>query len=454
MPVTKRLYSALFTLIIIGAFGLRFWRVAEPPTYMFDEVYHASTAKLIAHNDPRAFEWWSPAPEPTTAVDWLHPPLAKYTQALGMRVFGETSFGWRISSVIFGTGVIALSMVLAYILFASYPLSLLAGLLTTMDGLLLTMSRIAMNDIHVTFFILLSLVCYLRYRPELCQTNIRKKQKTHKDTRAWLLWTAVACGLAVASKWSGMLLVGFILSVEAFFTLKTSIKNPTLTKTLRTTSSLLLRSLLLTATVAVIYLASYTQMFLQGKDSEHFVELFKQTWGYQTHLTATHPYQSKPLEWFLNTRPVWFTVAYEPTTRADIYALGNPLLFWSADIALLFFLGWNLFKKGTLLTPPIIVLLLAYASVWLPWVLSPRIMFFYHYTPAVPLLCIFLAWILHHLWNSSNTVPLTTNVIRASIVALVLAIMITAVIWYPHWTFVPMPLWVKDSIYFTLPSWS
>lgn len=96
-------YGGTVLLFILAfAYLTRMYQLNIPERYMFDEVYHAVTSKLIAQNDPRAFEWWNPPPEPDTAVDWLHPPIAKYTQAFFILIFGDNSFGWRYSSVLFG----------------------------------------------------------------------------------------------------------------------------------------------------------------------------------------------------------------------------------------------------------------------------------------------------------------------------------------------------------------
>jgi dolichyl-phosphate-mannose-protein mannosyltransferase len=226
-------------------------------------------------------------------------------------------------------------------------------------------------------------------------------------------------------------------------------KNP-----LQKVAAFVARSITLIALVGLVYLTSYTQMFLQGKDSAHFLELFKQTWSYQTHLDATHPYQSKPMQWFLNTKPVWFWVQYDSdSSRSDIYALGNPLLFVLADTSLIGFLIWTLYTKGKKLTKPLILLFSAYGIVWLPWALSPRIMFFYHYTPAVPFLCIFFAWFLHSLWQYPYKTAQTQKVLRSSIVGMIALIALTAVLWFPHWTGIPMPTWFKNTVYFAVPSW-
>ena len=76
--ILKKYYGPLLLAILAFAFFTRMFQLHIPEEYYFDEVYHAVTAKLVARNDPRAYEWWHPAPEPNTAIEWLHPPLAKY----------------------------------------------------------------------------------------------------------------------------------------------------------------------------------------------------------------------------------------------------------------------------------------------------------------------------------------------------------------------------------------
>ncbi len=434
------------------------YRLHIPEGYIFDEVYHAVTAKLIVDGDTRAYEWNNPPPEPNTAVDWLHPPYAKYTQAVSMAIFGKNSFGWRFSSVIFGCLVVLITAKIAEELFKNKQLALLSAFLISLDGLLFTMSRIAMNDVHVTFFILLSIWQYIRY------------VNSKREIKKYLLWSSIAAGLAVGTKWSGIFAIGFIGLVESIYTLKTffgtqnkfrellskifprlfarlfSIPN---TRFLFKQIELLFITCLVIP--ALLYLGSYSHMFLLGKNFNHLVEMHKNTWWYQTNLTATHPAQSKPIQWFLNTKPVWLSVSYEKRNmRADIYAVGNPALFWLGDIAIfasLFTLIANKLrrKKTTKDLPAIGLLLLAYGIVWIPWQLSPRIMFFYHYLPAVPLLTINLSYWLVKLWNTQR--------FRLLSALAVLLIFVCFVVLYPHLTLIPVPIELKEKIYFFFDFW-
>lgn len=493
---TARFFGPLFFALLAWAYGWRMYQLHLPEAYVFDEVYHAVTAKLIARNDPQAFEWWNEPPEPDTSVDWLHPPYAKYTQATSMLVFGENSFGWRFSSAVFGTAVIGVTVLLAIELFKDQRVGLLAGFLASLDGLLLVQSRIAMNDIHVTFFILLTILWLARFF------------KTRKFT--WLVATGVAAGLAIGTKWSGFFILGWAGLLTGLFMIKTAYESVkkintnflfvAVDKLISVIGPLVLIPILL-------YLLAYWQMFfLHGKsivclhqtyeqgvchrvyaenpetgqfeDSgrfiSHFHELHRQILNYQTTLEATHTYQSRPWQWFLNLKPVWFYVEYSsagPDTVSNIYALGNPALFWIGDVAVLMaalvllhpIIYWVLIflhKNVALSLPHVLkkarlsideysnlwLIFSAYCIVWLPWILSPRIMFFYHYTPAVPLLCIILAWVMQRYFLGSKP----RGVLTISILTLITT---TFVLFLPLWLGWPVGTDWNELLYRSIPAW-
>jgi dolichyl-phosphate-mannose-protein mannosyltransferase len=437
-------YPQLLLLILAFTFISRTYRLHIPEKYMFDEVYHAVTAKLMVDGDTRAYEWDNPPPEPNTAVDWLHPPYAKLTQAASMTVFGKNAFGWRFSSVVFGVLVVWVTAKIAETLFKNKHIALLSAFLLSMDGLLFAMSRIAMNDVHVTFFILLSIWKYLQY--------VDQKRKS----KMFLIYSSIAAGFAIGTKWSGVFSLGFIGFSEAIFTLKTffNVKNK-----YSRTNLMFLRDQLLLLIVscliipAILYIGAYSQMFLLGKDFNHLVEMHKNTWWYQTNLTATHPAQSSPLEWFMNTKPVWISVKYsDQMRRGDIYAIGNPALFWIGNIGIfttLFTIFYSKFKKIKVVKKfelkMLALLLFAYSIVWLPWSLSPRIMFFYHYLPAVPLLSINLSFWLYKIWNTQRY--------RALSALAVTLIVISFIVLYPHLTLIPLSIELKNNVYFYFDFW-
>lgn len=490
---SQRAFLIGLVLILCFATFTRFYRLSIPSEYFFDEVYHAVTSKLIARDDPRAYEWWNPPVEPNTAVDWLHPPIAKYTQALSMKAFGENSFGWRFSSAVFGVLVVAATALLAHVYFKRRSITLLAAFLVSLDGLLLAQSRIAMNDIHVTFFIVMATAIYGIYRNQL---------EEKRPANIWLLLTGVTAGLAMGTKWSGVYILAAIWLAEFF-----RIPNRLLPKSQRLIQGL--RTLVFLGLVpAIMYLASYSHMFLQGKTLvctgntvkngecycsqessawvsvlskispknklkfealearggckrliSHFSELHHQILWYQTHLTATHTYQSRPWQWALDVRPVWQYVNYSQSNTgviAHIYNAGNPILFWfglsSVLISLVLFSLHKfkpLIQRKSKLDPSnwrIALLLVSYFIIWVPWSFSPRIMFFYHYAPAIPIMSVLTAYVVVRFWKRAAY-------LRGVFIAAVALIFLAFVFFYPLNTGLPMQQGYFDTIFNLFPTW-
>lgn len=430
------------------------------------------TAKLVARNDPRAYEWThGDTIEPTTYVEWLHPPAAKYAQAVTILFAGENAVGWRLSSVFFGVGVVLLTALLAHRLFKSPWLSVLAGGLVALDGLLLTQSRIAMNDIHVVFGFLVTLYAYVWYR---------------QQPKYWRLVVVGFCiGLTLATKWSGVFAWASILLFE-FLAIGWSLiqlwfreRRQWLRWMGVMIKQLTIRLVTLGVLPLFIYFASYVQMYSHGKDLAYFIELHQQILYYQFHLEATHPYQSRPLEWIIDLRPVWYFVDYLPDgRRADIYNVGNPFIFLGGLAASLVSCGTLLFivfrkmknrfhsyqktavsvpQTNSLLlscmkVPPtryfaLSLLLLTYLLCWVPWLVSPRIMFFYHYAPAVPLMTIMTAYWWQFYWVRG------TLFVKVLLLTYLILTTVFFCLWYPHWVGIPISSTFKDAVYFIVPSW-
>jgi dolichyl-phosphate-mannose--protein O-mannosyl transferase len=78
--------------------------------------------------------------------------------------------------------------------------------------------------------------------------------------------------------------------------------------------------------------------------------------------------------------------------------------------------------------PPVVILLAGYLAFWAPWLMSPRIMFLYHYLPSLPFLYIGLAWAITR-----------TGMSRRTIVALLCAAGVAFALIYPYVTAVYLP---------------
>ncbi|MDP1743726.1 MAG: phospholipid carrier-dependent glycosyltransferase [Candidatus Amesbacteria bacterium] len=368
-------------LIIAFTLITRLWNLHLPTEYYFDEVYNAFTTQEIVKNNIKAYEWFHTSPVVGTAYGWTHPPLAKLISAIGILLFGDNSFGWRVSGAVLGTGVIYLTYLIAKE-FMTKKWALLAALFASLDGLILVQSRINMNDIYALFFILLVFYFFVKKR---------------------LLLLAISLGMLLATKWTGLYAI-------AIFGWRKNIIGVLIV-------------------VLGIYLLSYSHYFYLGGTWQNFIELQKQMWWYNTNLTATHTYQSSWWTWPFNLRSVWYYVNYQIDQIANIYALGNPIIFWAGIPAVIY----ALFKRQWLIV-------IGYLAFWLPWARAPRIMFLYHYLPSVPFICMAIAYSLSQIKNKYLTIGICGLVIVAF------------VYFYPLWTGIPMP---KEFVnqYFWLPGW-
>ncbi|MBI5465640.1 phospholipid carrier-dependent glycosyltransferase [Candidatus Gottesmanbacteria bacterium] len=414
-------------VLVAVAFFVRVVRLDIPSTYMFDEVYHAFTAQAYARNDPRGYEWWHKAPE-GFAYEWLHPPLAKLIQAGSIKILGDTAFAWRFPGVIFATATVWLLYFFGKSLFHSSFAGLAAAFLYAFDGLSFVQSRITMNDIYLTFFLVLAFHLFFSY------TKHQRK----------LVWVGIALGLAASTKWTGFYAIPILGGLWLINILKT--KNLKLKTLFIGACSFLIFPV-------VLYFLSYSQFWLQGHTWQQFRELHNQTWWYQTNLRATHPYQSAAWTWPFMYRPVWYYVNYGDCGGfggcgrvANIYAMGNPVIWWGGVIAILYFIlsyiRGILAKKFSIFNFQFSILLLGYFGFFLPWALSPRIMFLYHYLPSIPFMCLALGYGLEKIW------------LRYKLFAICYLLFAVFVFFYfyPHLSALPMPKWWVEQ-YFWFPSW-
>ena len=444
--MTQKLFKLLpITLILLLAIFTRFWRLGVPDTYHFDEVYHAFTAKEMLLGNPAAWEFWNTPPE-GFAYEWTHPPLAKLFMALGMLIFGTNPFGWRFFGALFGVGIIILTYLLAKRLFRSQFIATVASLLLTFETLLFVQSRIGMNDAYFIFFMLLSLWFLL----------------SKKYAFAGLFW-----GFSLVSKWTAI----YSIFIFAFFFIHEFLQKTREEQKLYMRKMIFVIPIFFVGSSLIIYLLSYSPFFFLNDPNipNHIDQKSKvvkieqslcqpifpndfcnklvivwnvqqQMYWYHTQLTATHSYQSLWYTWPFGLRPVYYYVGNFDDKIAQIYALGNPIIFWSGILAVIFAI-WRLIKKPTFALGLVIV---AYLSFWLPWALSPRIMFLYHYLPSIPFLAIILAFTLEKF--------LGLNKSKIIVAAYLILVITTFIYFYPHVAAWPVPNSFNNT-YFWLNSW-
>lgn len=397
IKIPDSVWKYLLLLVVAFAFISRIVWLTKPQNEYFDEVYHAFTARTMLHADPKAWEWWNTPPE-GFAYEWTHPPLAKEGMWLGMKIFGEKSFGWRVPGAILGTLSVYLIYLIAKRIFDDEPLAVLSAFVFSLDGLGLVLSRIGMNDSYILFFALLSIYLFLRDK---------------------YFFSSLAWGLALSSKWSALWVVPIFAAAHFVFRKKFNFSY-----------------LWYMIIPPIVYLGSYIPMFfVGGHDLTTFIDVQKQMWWYHTRLRATHPYTSSWATWPFLVRPIWlYTSGEMQSWISNIYASGNPIVFWFGVASVATSAVWAFLEKNRRLG----FVIFSYLVFFAPWAASPRIMFLYHYLPSVPFLAIATAYVLRR--NPKIIIPFG---ILAGVVFLY---------FYPHWTGLSIPTWL-DRSYYWFGSW-
>lgn len=450
----------LVWVVLMLALWLRLWRLDSPAQAYFDEVYHVPAAELMSRGDWSAFEWWHPPVDGVNYFDWLHPPLAKYAQAvsiwIGRDLFhSESAFWWRLPSALAGAATVYVVMKIVMNIGTQLAVShhqnikiqngilqaeALAGLLVATDGLQLVQSRIAMNDALLSF--LVTVFAWL---------VIRSKQAFSISVKTvWL--AAVVVGLAMATKWTGIFVWFLFLGWQVGGVIWHRAAHSADIKRIQ-----IIAIIFAIIIPWLVYFLSYAPAALSHAGYGHVIELHRQALLYHLNRDANHAYASRPWQWVLNLRPVWYwqdrdLVAKDATLsnswRANIYAVSHPVL----PVVTLFVLSWTVQqllkqRKRSVLFFQLLFLGCLYVAVWMPWFFSPRIMFYYHYLPAIPLVAILMGlWRLDTLLYENKIAKLLTTI-------LLIIWILGVVVWLPHWLGLRVPKELVDTIYFGLPGW-
>jgi dolichyl-phosphate-mannose--protein O-mannosyl transferase len=312
---------------------------------------------------------------------WNHPPAGVILIALGIRLFGDNSFGWRISSAVFGAIGIMIAYLLALDLSRRRSVAFLTALFLLCDSLYFVQSRTGMLDIFGVVFMTSAVWSFYRF---LCAPASRAARP--------LIWTGLFAGLGVATKWNAAyasILLGVAVFARVLAVGWAARRRPD-DRELQAGW----RSLLVAAPVGfilvpvLIYFAAYIPFFATGHTFAQWFELQKQILYYHTHLRETHAYQSRWWQWPLTLRPVWYYAMFVNGRWAHIYANGN-LFLYALFVPGVLWTGWRWWKLDR---RAVSALAIGFFGQWLPWMLVTRIAFIYHFLPAAIFGSLGLAW--------------------------------------------------------------
>ena len=385
-------------IVCVGSIALRFWGLGRFNVFVFDEIYYAKFANNYLTN---------------TKFFNSHPPLSQYLIAIGIWIgdrlpIGQdttntltgslhSTFSYRWMNALFGSLIPPLVAALAYQLNRRMSYAFLAALFISLDGLFLIDSRYALNNIYLIFFGLLGQLLVL--------------MASDRDRRvALFIGAGIAFGASAACKWNGLwLLLGIYLLIaiaQVWRIMRSKRQTPTIA------NSLLERLATISSFEVIVYLfmlpiVVYSLLWIPHLIQNPTPNFIDVQWAILTYHekvgngVAVHPYCANWYTWPLLMRPLaYYFKQYKPDYYYDVHAMGNPVLWWLALVAIF---GSILLLYKAITTTSVrelnlewtsvpLFMVVNYAANLLPWVPVTRCLYIYHYMGAVLFAIMGLAW--------------------------------------------------------------
>lgn len=423
--------------------------VQVPPTYMsqtyFDEVYFARSATNYLNNQ---------VPHERT-----HPPLGKLIQSVGIALFGDVPFGWRIMGVAFATFMIPLMYLLGKKLFGTWIGGFSAAFLLTFDFMHFTMARMGTADTYVVFFSMLSQFFFLIYF-----MNVVKEG--WKTSVLPLFVAVIFFALGFSTKWVVLYGALGMLALLAFFRIReiTKLKGGLSKKYVAFFDHPFLLILAFVGAVAVIYFLTYIPELLSGNS---LLDIFNLQFSMFSFHSGSSVVQAHGLwdnawwSWPFVLKPLWLAVSYnlQNDLVSTIMLLGNPVVWWVGFACIIpltvrglrineiFFKLRKKITKNTLAasntanlssatkimdtSQPItnkphswdlaaIFIVCLFFFQWIPYMLISRITYIYHFYVNVPLVCLASAYFLNKIWDKKYGKIVTITYLVAVVAVFVL----------------------------------
>jgi dolichyl-phosphate-mannose-protein mannosyltransferase len=458
---------------LFGAF-LRFNQLGTPKSVMFDETYYVPDAlgimrfgvehnyvagrnALLVRGDAHIF---------THGGEFVvHPPLGKLFIAFGEWTFGLSPFGWRFATALIGSLAILLLARITRRMTRSTLLGCVAGLLLALDGLEFVMSRTALLDIFLMFWVLAAFGCLVVDRDLTRARLAAAAEESPGEFTAprvwvtrWRIGAGVCIGLALAAKWDAVwYVVGFTALVIAWdYGARRAAGLP------GGLPAVLKQNRWLPAWFGLlplaVYLVTWSGWFFtnSGYDRQwaaangihtpviaaiaSFLQYQKQILQFHLGLTTHHPYQSQPWTWLVMSRPVAFywacpagggKTACAASKAQEVLAIGTPLIWWASIATLIVCIGWWLTRRDWRAG----ALLLSVAVGWLPWfwfaLHDHRTEFFFYALEFEPFLIISITLCLGLIIGSSRASTTRRTVGAAVAGAYLLGVLLNFAYLYP-----------------------
>ncbi|MCR2791556.1 phospholipid carrier-dependent glycosyltransferase [Microbacterium sp. zg.Y625] len=502
-PRLARRLGWIVPLVITAVAGiLRLWNLGHPHAIVFDETYYVKDA-WSQWNLGYAATWPEEADAAFAAGDTdaytdigsfvVHPPLGKWIIGAGMALFGpDSSFGWRVGVALAGTAAVLVLYFVARALSGSLAFAAVASGLMAVDGLAISMSRVALLDTPLMLFVLLAFWFALLDRAghldRLAAAVAARRHHAGEPlfwgpvlwNRPWLIAAGTAAGAAAAVKWSGVWVLAAIglyaVVTDALARRRVGVWQWPTDAVRQGAASFVL----LVPVAAAVYLASWTGWLVtEGGYGRHTADAspaggvwawvpaaLQSLWTYHQSMYASaagmaspHGYASPAWQWPLLLRPTSMYAARTADGEAGcaaangcmdiIYSMPNPLVWWAAAAATVYlvyrFVVRRAWRDAFVLT--------AIAATWVPWLFYPERTVFQFYTVVIlPFSLLALTLALQAIAAPPGGDPVRRRAgQRVVIVFLAVALLVSA-FWYPLVSAVTVPydFWRAHN---WLPGW-
>ncbi|OCG74384.1 dolichyl-phosphate-mannose--protein mannosyltransferase [Microbacterium sediminis] len=437
MRIRARAWEWLAPLLLTVIAALpRLIALQHPHELVFDETYYVKDAWSLWNlgyegtwpddGDARfvAGETGAFSSDPSYVV---HPPLGKWLIALGMALFGaDSGWGWRFAVALAGIAAVPVLYAIGRRVSGSIAVGAVAGGLLAVDGLGISMSRVALLDNFLALFVLIAVLFVV-----IDRTQVRKRIESAPDSvfgpvlwrRPWVLAAGVALGAATAVKWSGLYALAgvglWLVATDALERRRAGFEGWLPSAIVRQGPA---SFVLLVPIAAVTYLASWSGwLFTAGgydrqSDPNPLIALWNyhsSVYGFHVGLTSGHPYASPAWQWPLLQRPtaMWVdhpavgeaTCAWSDDCMGVITSLPNPIAWYPGIAAIVFLAVVAVRTRSARFTVP----LAGFAITWVPWLLYPQRTTFQFYSIALlPYVCLAVALALQWLCRDREPVLL------------------------------------------------
>ena len=334
----------------------------------------------------------------------VHPPLGKVFISWGERIFGYNPLGWRSASIIAGVLIVFMLMRIVHIITSNITAVAFTAVIANLEGTQLFMSRVALLDVFLALFITAMALCIVK---DFKTDN----SHTPWHLRGWLLLSGVCAGLAMSVKLTGAFYAAFmgvsLVIIVAFSS-----------KSIKKTSKALGMGLVFYLVIPLtIFFLSWVPWFAnENSVYRHIAEsgnIEHPLPGWLAHILPDslnsfasyqigvaqfhtelksgpgienfHPWESKPEQWFMGSRPMLFMntpvhsneVVFgsgEGSAKLMLYA---NMAIWVLIIPVIL---WGLYKIVSKKSPEWFVIISGFAVGIVPWFITHSRQQYFFYT--------------------------------------------------------------------------